>query len=108
MKKGESYARVSERTVTCSSCGTVSKEHILKNGARFHVEYWSSAGTHCKEKDCEINHRRECPKKGEKVTFELASEMFALRIEEAFWKYEYVEDWMNQWHNYYKTPEVPA
>ncbi len=31
-------------------------KHIIKEASRSHVTWWDSHGTHCTEKDCEINH----------------------------------------------------
>lgn len=31
------------------------KKHIHKDGARFHVLWWDLGGTHCSEKNCEMN-----------------------------------------------------
>lgn len=30
-------------------------KHVSKDGARYHVLSWSGLGTHCSEKDCEVN-----------------------------------------------------
>ena len=35
--------------------------HINKDGARYHVVWWDSEGSHCSEPDCEINRRRVSP-----------------------------------------------
>lgn len=32
-------------------------KHVVKEGARYHVVSWSEQGTHCSERDCEINRR---------------------------------------------------
>lgn len=34
-------------------------QHVICDGARFHVLSWSTLGTHCSEPDCEINRERE-------------------------------------------------
>lgn len=33
-------------------------KHIHKEGARYHVLYWDTRGTHCSEPNCEINGRK--------------------------------------------------
>ena len=43
-------------TLTCPGCGRLMAKHIVKEGARYHVLWWDSIGTHCSEKDCEYNH----------------------------------------------------
>lgn len=35
------------------------EKHIVCEGARFHVPYWTSKGQHCSEPNCEINKRLE-------------------------------------------------
>lgn len=30
--------------------------HVISEGARFHTPHWDSAGQHCSEKNCEVNH----------------------------------------------------
>lgn len=32
-------------------------KHIFKEGARYHVEWWDTNGTHCSETNCELNKR---------------------------------------------------
>jgi len=32
-------------------------KHVSCEGARFHVLYWDSLGSHCSEKNCVINSR---------------------------------------------------
>ncbi len=34
-----------------------SLKHIRKEGARYHILYWNSNGSHCSEPNCEINKR---------------------------------------------------
>lgn len=41
----------------CPYCGKEMVEHIIKEGARYHVPHWDSIGAHCSEPKCEINHR---------------------------------------------------
>lgn len=36
-------------------------KHIIKDGARYHVVWWDSEGSHCSDPDCEINRRRVSP-----------------------------------------------
>lgn len=31
-------------------------DHIIKEGARFHVLYWDNLGEHCSEENCIINY----------------------------------------------------
>jgi hypothetical protein len=31
-------------------------EHIIKEGARYHVIWWDTNGHHCSEPNCKINH----------------------------------------------------
>lgn len=33
-------------------------KHTIKEGSRNHVVWWDEEGTHCSEKDCEINTER--------------------------------------------------
>jgi hypothetical protein len=40
----------------CPLCGKMVEKHIVEEGARFHVHWWDTKGTHCSEKDCEDNH----------------------------------------------------
>lgn len=39
-------------------------QHVICDGARFHVLSWSTLGTHCSEPDCEVNRERERREKG--------------------------------------------
>lgn len=32
-------------------------KHVECEGARFHVVWWDTEGTHCSEKDCTLNKR---------------------------------------------------
>lgn len=32
-------------------------KHIIQEGSRQHIVYWNKDGTHCTEKECEINLR---------------------------------------------------
>lgn len=32
--------------------------HIRQEGARYHVLWWTTEGTHCTVPNCEVNHRR--------------------------------------------------
>ncbi len=41
----------------CHKCGEIIEEHIICEGARFHVLHWDSNGTHCSVKNCEKNHK---------------------------------------------------
>jgi hypothetical protein len=34
-------------------------KHIVCEGSRQHVLWWDTRGSHCSEKDCEINRRAE-------------------------------------------------
>ena len=43
--------------VTKNKDGSI--QHVYCDGARFHVKWWDSEGTHCTEKDCEINRDRK-------------------------------------------------
>lgn len=70
---------VHDKTCDCASCRHVHTErvrvremlraerksrarwvpHIACNGARFHVLWWDSRGTHCSEPRCEYNRPRK-------------------------------------------------
>jgi hypothetical protein len=48
----------------CKVCGEEMTKHIVKEGARYHVLYWDTHGTHCSTKGCHINHGvGKCQKK---------------------------------------------
>lgn len=32
------------------------EKHIICDGARFHVTYWDTNGSHCSIKNCEVNN----------------------------------------------------
>jgi hypothetical protein len=40
----------------CPLCGKKMIRHVIKEGARYHVNYWDYLGIHCSEPDCEDNH----------------------------------------------------
>lgn len=40
----------------CPHCKKPMVEHIVKEGARYHVPSWDSRGQHCSEPNCEQNH----------------------------------------------------
>lgn len=33
-------------------------KHVSEENSREHVLWWDSAGCHCTEKDCEVNHQK--------------------------------------------------
>lgn len=35
------------------------EKHIILEGARFHVPYWTSKGCFCSVKNCELNRERK-------------------------------------------------
>lgn len=46
-----------EKVVMKDEYGKKWIEHIVKEGARFHVIWWDSKGSHCSEPNCIINRR---------------------------------------------------
>jgi len=55
-KKKEDDEKKKNIKNACHLCGKEVVKHIVKEGARYHVPSWDNHGTHCSEKDCEINH----------------------------------------------------
>ena len=52
------YDPPEQKKTICPYCGKEVLVHIVKDGARFHVLFWDSYGTHCSEPNCEENHGR--------------------------------------------------
>jgi len=46
------------KLVKCPVCKKEMEEHIVCEGARFHVLSWDNHGSWCSEPNCEINHER--------------------------------------------------
>jgi hypothetical protein len=51
----EAQQLICEKRVTSSGW----LHHIVCEGWRKHVIWWDSSGSHCSEKQCEVNHSKE-------------------------------------------------